>query len=51
MKLKRKLDILKTTKEYNEMAKLRSEVDMEMKNLDDERKQRENIYAGLHIGN
>ena len=50
MKLRHKLDLIKTAKDYNDMLRLKDELEVEMKKLQDEHAQKSNIYAGLHIG-
>ena len=50
MKLKRKLDIIKTSKDYNQMLRLKDEVEVEIIKLQEEETRKSNIYAGLHLG-
>ena len=50
MKLKRKLDIIKTTRNYRDMLRLKDEVEVEMVKLQEEEQEKSNIYAGLHLG-
>ena len=51
MKLKRKLEIVKIGGEYNDMLRLKDELEVEMTKLQEEQARQSNIYAGLHIGN
>ena len=50
IKLRRKLDIIKTGKEYNDMLRLKDELEEEMTKLQEEQVQKSNIFAGLHRG-